>query len=227
MNETIKIALVDDEQLILDGLSLLLHDKENIRVILSSNHGIEFLKKLASCSEEERPQVVLLDINMKPMDGFEVVEHLKKDFPNVQIIILSSHYQTAIFGHMIKLGVAAFIPKNASQELLIEAIQKVYQTGMFFSPKDHEMLASFVKNKSNKRHFNFYHKLTERELDVLKLICAEHTNQEIAEQLFISKRTVEGHRQNIMDKIGAKNTVGLIIYAIMHEIYLPDSKYFF
>ena len=227
MNEQIKIALVDDEQLILDGLSLLLHEKENIQVVMSSNHGIEFLKKLASIKPDELPSVVLLDINMKPMDGFEVVEHLKKDFPDIQIIILSSHYQTAIFGHMIKLGVAAFIPKNASQELLIEAIQKVHQSGVFFSPKDHEMLATFVKNKSNKRHFNFYHTLTERELEVLKLICSENTNQEIADKLFISKRTVEGHRQNIMDKIGAKNTVGLIIYAIMHEIYMPDSKYFF
>lgn len=132
-----------------------------------------------------------------------------------------------MFGHMIRLGVSAFLPKNASQKLLVEAIEKVQKTGVFFTEQDHEMLASFVKSDSPKRYFNSAESLTEREVEVLQLICSEYTNQEIAEKLYLSKRTVESHRQRILEKIGAKNTAGLVIYAISQELFTPESKYYY
>lgn len=227
MDQQIKIALVDDESLFLDGLSLLLASNRRIKVVVKSERGDEFLEYLATSPTDDFPEIVLLDICMKPMDGFELVEKLNKLYNNLHLIILSSHYQHAMLGHMIRLGVSAFLPKHASRDLLVEAIETVHKTGVFFTMKDHEMLTSFVKNQSPKRHFNSVDQLTERELEVLRLICAECTNAEIAEKLFISKRTVESHRQRILEKIGAKNTAGLVIYAICHEIFAPGSNKFF
>jgi DNA-binding NarL/FixJ family response regulator len=227
MNKEIRVALVDDEQLFLEGLSLLLSSNEKLEVVATSDNGPDFLESLTQMAEDSFPEVALIDINMKPMDGFELVEKLKKRYPSMNIIILSSHYKNAMFGHMIRLGVSAFLPKNASRELLVEAIEKVDRTGVFFTEKDHEMLASFVKSDSPNRYFNSSDSLTEREVEVLQLICSEYTNQEIAEKLFLSKRTVESHRQRILDKIEAKNTAGLVIYAISQELFTPKSKNYF
>lgn len=227
MNKEIRVALVDDEQLFLEGLSLLLSSNEKLEVVVTSDNGPDFLESLTQMAEDSFPEVALIDINMKPMDGFELVENLKKRYPSMNIIILSSHYKNAMFGHMIRLGVSAFLPKNASRELLVEAIEKVHRTGVFFTEKDHEMLASFVKSDSPNRYFNSSDSLTEREVEVLQLICSEYTNQEIAEKLFLSKRTVESHRQRILDKIEAKNTAGLVIYAISQELFTPNSKNYF
>jgi len=227
MSEKIRIALVDDERLFLEGLALLLSSDEKLEVVVSAVNGNEFLDLLAQIPQDVFPEVALIDIYMKPMDGFELVEQLKKIYPGLNIIILSSHYKNAMFGHMIRLGVSAFLPKNASRKLLLEAIEKVHKTGVFFTEKDHEMLASFVKSDSPKRYFSSADSLTEREVEVLKLICSEHTNQEIAEKLFLSKRTVESHRQRILEKIDAKNTAGLVIYAISQELFTPESRYYY
>ncbi len=226
MSNRIKIALADDECLLLEGLSLLFSAVGTIRVVFTATDGNDFLEQLHNLPAGEFPNVVLLDIQMKPIDGFELVQRLKKEYPDLSVIILSSHYKSAVFGHMIRLGVSAFLPKNSSKELLVEAIEKVYNAGVFFTEKDHAMLASIVKNKLPKQYFSTSGNLSEREIDVLKLICSEKTNQEIADQLFLSKRTIESHRQRILDKIGAKNTAGLVIYAISNELYTPDSKYY-
>lgn len=226
MNKQIRIALVDDECLILEGLSLLFSNNENISVILTSTSGNSFLERLVKLAPEEFPEIVLLDIQMEPMDGFELVELLKKKYPELKIIILSSHYKAAMLGHMIKLGISAFLPKNATQQLLFEAIKTVHRTGVYFTLTDHEMLTSFVKSKSQNIYFHSKDDLSKREIEVLRLICAECTNQEIADKLFLSKRTVESHRQRLLEKIGTKNTVGLVVYAICNEIYTPDSKFY-
>lgn len=223
--DKIRIGLVDDESIFLEGLSLLLNSSEKLEVVLSATDGNNFIDSLGQMSPGTAPDVVLVDIQMKPIDGFELVQILKKQFPGLGIIILSSHYKNAMFGHMIKLGVSAFLPKNAKRDLLIEAIEKVKKTGVFFSEQDHKMLSNFVRTKSPKRYFNSNEFLTEREKEVLRLICSERTNQEIADALFLSKRTVESHRQSILDKIGAKNTAGLVIYALSNEIFIPTGKY--
>jgi len=221
MNEKINLAIVDDECLFGEGLALLFANNDKIVVSNVATGGLEFLAQLKNSSTEEFPEVALVDIQMKPMDGFELVERLKVDHPELKIIILSSHYKKSIYGYMIKLGVSAFLPKNSNKEVLIKAIESVYQTGVFFSEKDHEMLASCLKSNTKKYNLNFGEVLTEREKEVVKFICLQYTNQEIAEKLFLSKRTVEGHRQRILDKINAKNTVGLVLYAISHEIFIP------
>jgi DNA-binding NarL/FixJ family response regulator len=226
MSDPIKIALVDDESLFVEGLDLLFSNEKNVNVVTVADSGIVFLDYLSNAPMECFPDIGLIDIQMKPMDGFELVEQLRIHYPNLKIIVLSSHYKTNFLGLMVKLGVSAFISKNAGKTLLMEAIQCVYTTGVYFTQKDHQLLISYMNGKSQKPTFDFSEDLSDREIDVLKLICLEQTNQEIADKLFISKRTVESHRQRILDKTGAKNTVGLVIYAIANEIHpLPKFSY--
>ncbi|WP_326984953.1 response regulator transcription factor [Chryseobacterium sp. MYb264] len=225
MNSQIKIALIDDEQLILEGVKMLLSTEKNISVTLTSNNGPEFIQQLETLSPEEFPNIALVDVQMQPMNGFELVEILKEKYPDLKIIILSSHYKTSILGYMVKLGVAAFLPKNSDRKTFIEAITMVHKNGVFFTQEDHQMLFSYMNSSTKKRSlFEMEDELSEREKEVVKLICQEFTNNEIAEKLFISPRTVESHRQRVLEKIGAKNTVGIVVYAIINNIYSISTK---
>ena len=221
MSKIIKIALVDDEALFVEGLSLLFSNVAHINVTTTANSGLEFLGFLADNLETDLPDIALVDIQMKPMDGFQLVEALKDKYPDLKIIILSSHYKSNVLGHMIKLGVSAFIPKNANKELLVTAIESVNNSGVYFTQTDQEMLVKFMNSKSKKLTLSLNEELSKREIEVVKLICCEHTNHEIADQLFLSKRTIESHRQRILEKVGAKNTVGLVVYAIANKIHAP------
>jgi DNA-binding NarL/FixJ family response regulator len=219
VSKIIKIAQVDDEALFLEGISLLLSNVEHIKVIKTANNGLEFLNALEKTSESDFPDIALVDIQMKPMDGFELTETLKDKYPALKIIILSSHYKSNVLGHMIKLGISAFIPKNSNKELLITAIESVNNSGVYFTQTDQEMLKQYMDSKSRKLSLRVNGKLSNREIGIVKLICLEHTNQEIADELFLSKRTVEGHRQKLLDKVGAKNTAGLVVYAIANGFH--------
>jgi len=226
MNDLIKIALVDDEMLILEGVKMLLSSDKQITVNLMANSGEDFLVKLQELSAEDFPDVILSDIQMEPMDGFALVEKVKELYPDLKIIILSSHYKTSVFGHMIKLGVSAFLPKNSDKKTFIHAIKSVYEKGVYLSEEDLKMLATFKENVTKQKSlFDIEDELSEREKDVVRLICQEFTNKEIAEKLFISQRTVESHRQRIIDKLGVKNTVGIVIYAVINDIFNVDIKY--
>ncbi|WP_336958186.1 response regulator transcription factor [Chryseobacterium contaminans] len=220
MSSQIKIALIDDEQLILEGVKMLLSNEKNISVSLTADNGPDFIEDLGKLSEKQFPDIALVDVQMKPMNGFELVEILKEKYPDLKIIILSSHYKTSILGYMVKLGVSAFLPKNSDKKTFIDAITMVYKNGVFFTAEDHQMLFTYMNSSAKKNSlFETEDELSEREKDVVKLICQEFTNNEIGEKLFISPRTVESHRQRILEKIGAKNTVGIVIYAIVNNIY--------
>ena len=144
MSKIINIALVDDEALFVEGLSLLFSNVKHINVTKTANSGLEFLEVLEDNLKTNFPDIALVDIQMKPMDGFELVEALKDKYPDLKIIILSSHYKSNVLGHMIKLGVSAFIPKNANKELLITAIESVNNTGVYFTQTDQEMLMQYM-----------------------------------------------------------------------------------
>lgn len=225
MSDKIKIVLVDDEQLILEGIKMLLSAKENISVDFMATSGAEILAHLETLEADDFPDIAMVDVQMQPMDGFELVEILKKKYPDLKIIILSSHYKSSVLGYMVKLGVSAFLPKNSSKIVFIEAIEAVNKNGMYFTKEDHQMLSTYLNSPARKKSlFDNEETLTAREIDVVKLICQEQTNQQIADTLFLSPRTVESHRQRILDKIGAKNTVGIVIYAVVNDIYSVPIK---
>lgn len=214
------IAIIDDEELILEGVKMLLSTEDSIHVTITSNNGNSFLEILTQIPEKEFPHIALVDIQMHPMDGFELVEILREKYPDLKIIILSSHYKSSVLGYMVKLGVSAFLPKNSNKITFIEAIKQVHKNGIYFTKEDHSMLLSYLNDsQKNKALFETGDELSIREKEVVKLICKELTNQEIAEKLSLSPRTIESHRQRILDKIGAKNTVGLVIFAVVNGIY--------
>jgi DNA-binding NarL/FixJ family response regulator len=225
MSKIINVALVDDEALFVEGISLLLSNVEHIDVIKIANSGLEFLDELEKTSESDFPDIALIDIQMKPIDGFELTEALKDKYPDFKIIVLSSHYKSNVLGHMIKLGVSAFIPKNSNKELLITAIESVNNSGIYFTETDKEMLMRYMNKPAKKIVLKTNEELTDREIEILKLICLEHTSQEIGSLLFLNKRTIESHRQRILEKVGAKNTVGLVVYAIINQIHPLPQKF--
>jgi len=217
----IKIAIVDDEKLIVDLLENYLEKTNCFEVCITANNGDNFLLNLEKSLI--KPRVLLLDLRMKYKNGIEITHYLQKYYPDIKIIIMSSYYQKAFVGYMFKSGVNAFIPKNIHPQKLIDIIQNVIAFDYHFLKDQIDVLKQQISSKAPKPKFSVKENLTQRELEVLKLICNQFTNQEIADKLFISKRTVEGHRTNLLLKTGAKNTAGLVIFAITQNIFEIDT----
>lgn len=210
--DKISIAIVDDEALIVALLADFLGEQENIDILFTAESGEEFLEKLSS--QTNMPDIVVSDLKMKEIDGSELTVKLKSDYPEIQIIIMSSHYKRSFMGFMLKTGVSAFIPKGIVPKKLLEVIVEVSKKGFFFLPDQLEIIREQVSSKSPKPVLDNHNSISERELEVLRLICLQKTAKEIAEELYIAPRTVEGHKNTLFIKTGAKNIAGLVIYAI-------------
>ena len=183
---------------------------------MTSNGGKEFLALLEKL--ENLPDVLLLDMKMQGMDGIEVSQYLKTHYPSIKIIVISSHYQLSFLGFMLKTGVAAFLPKGVSPNELVQIIKVVHEKGFYFMEDQMEIIREHLSIKSPKQVLEQGNELSNREVDVLRLLCKQKTAKEIGELLFITQRTVEGHKNNLFVKTGAKNIAGLVIYSIQHNI---------
>lgn len=213
----IKVALVDDQTLFLKGLRLILEGYPEIDIVIEADNGPDFLAAVAL----QAPDVVLLDLKMPGMDGIEVAEKLKVIAPEVKIILLTMHDDEHFIHHVLSLGANGYLLKNEEPAILREAIQKVMTQEYYLNDYVAKALLNNIKKKDtssedHKKEALFT--LTPREKEILQLICQEQTTGEIAQQLFISKRTVEGHRQNLLDKTGVRNTAGLVIYALKNQL---------
>ncbi len=218
----INIAIVDDEGLIVELLDNFFSKTDEIMVTLTAGDGEEFLQKLHEMNQ--LPDIVLLDLRMKQMNGIETLTILKQDFPLIKTIIMSSYYKKNLMGYMLKLGVNAFIPKGVSPEQLVEIIKDVAEKDYFFMNDQIDELRKQLSSKIPKPKLIEEEQLSDREKEVLSLICQQKTAQEISEILFLSKRTIEGHRTNLLLKTGAKNTAGLVIFAIQNKIVDPTEQ---
>ncbi len=207
----INILIVDDHQVIIDGLKSVLDDHPDFSVVGSAHNG-QYALKMA---KEVEPDVVLMDINMPVLDGLDCTKQITSEFTNVKVIALSMYSESRLVKRMIKLGAQGFLLKNSSSQKIEEAIRVVYDGGKFFDPKLIESV--FEANKANSS-FSQIDQLTSRELEVIKQICEESTTSEIAESLFISPHTVESHRSNIFSKLGLRNTAGLVKWAIKNGV---------
>lgn len=222
--KTISIALVDDDVLIVALLNDFLQKHENIHVCLTANSGEEFITMLPS--QKQLPDILVIDLKMKVINGAEVADFLQLNYPSINTIVISSHYKKSLMGFMLKTGVSAFLPKGISPQQLVEIIKEVHQNGFYFMPDQLEVIRKQVSSKVPKPVLNDNNNLTERELEILKLICLQKTAKEIGEELFIAQRTVEGHKNNLFLKTETKNIAGLVIYAIQtgviqtNEIFL-------
>ena len=208
---TIKLALVDDHTLFRQGIKLLLESIPDVTLVLEASNGKEFIDNIESAS----PDIVLLDLDMPEMNGIETAKALRGQGSEMGIIILTMYDDEQMIAHLMELGANGYLLKDTSQDELEKAIKSVYHTKFYFNDFVSKALLTGVKAKrKSEPRIGTNIDLTRRESEVLQLICEELTTQEMADKLFISPRTVEGHRQNLIEKFGVKNTAGLIIRAI-------------
>jgi len=205
------IILVDDHQLFREGLKLLLQVNPNFGEIHQASNGVEFLTLLDSVT----PDVVLMDIAMPEMDGIEATRLALKKIPDLKVIALSMFGYEGYYMKMIEAGAKGFILKNSYIDIVESAIETVVAGQNYFSS---EVMANLILNLNKKSVEEEKDELTERESEILYHICKGLSNQEIADTLFLSKRTVDKHRENILSKTNARNTAGLVMYAIKHGV---------
>ncbi len=216
----LKLAIVDDDLLVLELIKGLFESDERFEVLHCTDDGEKFLTYLAE--SVNHPDLVLLDLKMKGLSGIDITEFIKKEKLSLQVVILSSHYQSSHIGYIFKIGAAAFLPKGISPVELKEIVLKVAQHGYYFDDNQmahmREQVTVRIPNQMSENEL-----LSARELEIIKLICEQFTAKEIADKLFITQRTVEGHKNNMFVKTGAKNIAGLVIYAIQNKLVDQDS----
>ncbi len=206
-----KVALVDDHALFRGGLRGLLQASGRCQVVLEAGNGSELMEQLAA---GEGIDVVLLDIDMPVMGGFEVARRLGAEYPAIRMITLSMHSQEEYYFRMVSLGAKGFLLKNSQIGEVLAAIETVAAGGTYFSQELLTMLVRSLHAPAAEGAAT----LSERETEILQLICRGLSNHEIAEKLFISKRTVDKHRANILEKTGTNNTANLVVFAIKNSL---------
>ncbi len=212
--EKTQIALVDDHLLFRTGLRTLLETQPGLAIWNEAGDGAEFLRQLSESTT--LPDVVLLDIDMPCMNGIEAAGRALTSYPDLRIVTLSMFGEEDYYFKMVSIGVKGFLLKNSDIRDVVAAIETVRDGGSYFSQ---ELLRTLVDNlKSTPQPDMDEETLSDRELEILLLICKGLSNNEIAERLYISKRTVDKHRANILAKTGSKNTANLVVYAIKHHL---------
>ena len=218
----INLAIVCGEELLIELLQSFFQKTDYISKVLTANNGDEFLYKLAT--NNEYPEIVLLDPCMKQTNAIETIKNLKQNFPKIKIIVISSYYKKSLMGYMLKSGVNAFIPKGVSPEKLADIIKEVDEKDYYFMDDQIDVLRKQLSPKIPQTVLDEEIQLSDREKEVLSLICQQKTAKDISKIMYISKRTVDGHRTNLLLKTGAKNTAGLVIYAIQNKIIDPIEQ---
>jgi len=213
----IKVGLIDNEILFLDGLEELLQKEEQITVIKTYSNPTDLL-----ADWEQNlyiPDILLIDIEMPNISGIELTKIITTKYPKVNLIGLSSHYSKVFIFEMLKLGASGYLAKNIVFDKLVSTIINVSERGFY---SEDLTLQSFyngtLRPKDEKDSLNYG--LTNREIEVLQLICEQFTNQEIADILFISVKTVERHRTNLFEKTKAKNVIGVVLFALEKKLVL-------
>ncbi|WP_343638991.1 response regulator transcription factor [Chryseobacterium sp.] len=223
--DIIRVIIVDDEALFRQGISLLIQREKDIELVSDFSNGKELLDELVTL--EKLPNIILMDLNMPEINGVEATKQIHIKYPQIKIIALTSYNTKAFIVNMIQSGACSFLKKNSSPAELLTAIREVHSKGFFYNNEVMEALHQNLTEPKKKVSsiFDANH-ISKREKEVLELICKQYNTSEIADQLFISSRTVEGHRNSLLLKTGAKNTAGLVVYAIESKIadmnYLKD-----
>ncbi len=218
----IKIAIADDEALFRKGMKLILNAYQEFNVEIEAEHGVHLIEQLRAANE--LPDILLLDLKMPEMNGIEVAKVVQKEFNEIKIIVLSTHFSRAFVINMIELSAVAYLPKNSQPTEVAETIKAVYEKGFYYNNDVLGMIRENIISKT-KAKANFEFDLTAREKEILQLICEQYTAPEIAEKLFISPRTVDGHRNNLLSKLNCKNVAGLVVLALQHKIVQIPLRY--
>ncbi len=207
----INVVITDDHKLFRKGIHSIIEDFNFIDKIEEAENGLELMDILKK--SEPKPDIILLDVKMPEMDGIEAASQIKKLFPGIKILILTMEDDEQIILYLVGLGVNGYLLKNAEPDELETALFKLMENDFYFPSNISDIVMRNMQNKSRfESRFSF--ELSEREIQVLELICKENTALEIADKLCISKRTAESHKRNLLEKTGTKNMAGLVVFAL-------------
>jgi DNA-binding NarL/FixJ family response regulator len=207
--------IAEDHPVMLVGLATMLDEIDNFKIIGLAENG----KKLIELIKNNEPQVAIVDLEMPVLDGFITIERLTKEFPKVKTVVFSCHNEKSIINEVIKLGARGYLTKDVEFKKIVETINQIHNDGYYFEREISKMvIGNCFKQKINQLHIASIG-FTNRELEILELVCKEETNSKIADKLNISISTVDFHRRNILKKTKLSSAIGLVKFAIKSGIY--------
>ena len=212
--EQIKVLIVDDHEIFRNGLKMIINRFKNTKVIAEASNGKEFLEIL----DKNLPDIVLMDIEMPEMNGIEATTKALEKYPDLKILALSMFNDDNYVESMIDSGVRGFLLKNVNKEKLEKALNTVYKGGNYYSEELWEFFTRRISTHEEKTKPEEEYKLTKREQEILEMLSQGMSNKEIADKLFVSERTVIGHKSNLLSKTQCRNTLCLITYAIKNKM---------
>jgi DNA-binding NarL/FixJ family response regulator len=216
MADKIKVIIADDHALFRTGVKTSLAFYHDIEFMGEAENGMQLLNMVKFL----KPDIILLDIQMPIMDGIATLPELKKILPEVKIIMLTMNDDVSMISRLMEIGANSYLTKNSDSETIYQAIRTCYENEFFFNEYTNKAMLAGLRNKKNEAISPFADEadLSEKEINVLKLMCEEKSTKEIADLVDISPRTVEAIRDRLKIKTGAKSTAGLILYAVKHGI---------
>jgi DNA-binding NarL/FixJ family response regulator len=215
----INIIIADDHEIFRDGLKLMLSKEPGISILAEASNG----RELVHLVESFKPDVILTDIVMPVMDGIEAVKQIRVSNPQTTVIALSMFDNESLIVDMLEAGALGYLLKNADKDEILEAIRSVNMHHPYYCKSTSIKLAKLI-SKSKFKGLEAKVQFNEKEKEIIHYICQEFTNKEIGGKMFLSKRTVDGYRSKIMEKMQVKSTAGIVIYAIRHELYKVDES---
>ena len=211
----ITIAIADDYKIFREGIKKCIASDENLQVTLEADNGEDLINSF----KNNQPDIVIMDLKMPIMDGMEATQIIHKQFPRVKVLVVTMYEDDKFIIHLMEIGANGYLLKNSEPDEIRKAIYAVYENGYYFNDLVNKALLKKLVLKTNmKPSFNQDVEFTERELEVLKLICEEKTAAEIGKEIFLSPRSIEGIRQRLIEKIGVRNTAGLVMFAVKSGI---------
>jgi DNA-binding NarL/FixJ family response regulator len=216
MDDVITIVIADDHAIFRDGLKLMIRKEKGLKIVGEAANGKELVEKV----DEIKPHIVLTDIVMPEMDGIAASKVISEKHADIGIIALSSFDQEYLVIDMIEAGALGYLLKNAGRKEIVDAIESVYLKQCYYC----DTISAQIKKQIAGTNFNPFSKFkkimfNETEVEIIRLLCEELTSKEIASRMFLSPRTIDGHRQRIMERIGAKSIAGILMYAVKNGIY--------
>jgi DNA-binding NarL/FixJ family response regulator len=211
----INIAIADDYKIFREGVKKCIASDKALHVILEADNGEDLINGFGN----PLPDVIIMDLKMPIMDGMEATQIIRKKHPSIKVLVVTMYDDDKFIIHLMEIGANGYLLKNAEPDEIRKAIYSVHENGYYFNDLVNKALLKKLVIKANlKPSFKQDVDLTEREMEVLKLICEEKTATEIAKEIFLSPRSVEGIRQRLIDKIGVRNTAGLVMFAVKNQL---------
>lgn len=212
--QKIKIVLVDDHHIVRDGIKSILQKEEDIEVIAEASDYTELISKL----ESYKPDIILMDISLPGKSGIEITKELNETEPDIKVLILSMYINEEFIMKAVNSGACGYLPKNTSRKELLAAVRSIYKDGVYYDSSVSDVVMKNLVKGVKQEVKPVDDVLTKREIEILKLVVEGLSNKEIADKLFISGRTVESHKNHIMQKLDLKSQVELVKYAIRNNL---------